>query len=94
MNDSKIDELNKRLDKLEIVVDKLTDISNNLNKLVAVHEAQMIQQEKDNTYISNEISKYVRMEQFIPFQRFLYIIIGFFITGTLGVIFTQVLGKH
>lgn len=51
------DILTKRQDKIEDVIEKLTNISNDLNKILAVHDQRLLQQEKLVTFIEDTIEK-------------------------------------
>lgn len=50
-------DLEKRQDRLEEVVDRLTSISSDLSKMIAVHEQRIIQQEKQLTNVENSAEK-------------------------------------
>ena len=52
-----LDILERRQSKLEDVIEKLTDISNDLNKILAVHDQRLIQQEKNVMNIKDVIEK-------------------------------------
>ena len=52
-----LDILERRQNKLEDVIEKLTDISNDLNKILAVHDQRLIQQEKNVMNIKDVIEK-------------------------------------
>lgn len=52
-----LDILERRQSKLEDVIEKLTDISNDLNKILAVHDQRLIQHEKIIMNIKDVIEK-------------------------------------
>ena len=41
-------DLEKRQDRIEDSINKLTEIANDLNKIIAVHDQRLLQQEKDS----------------------------------------------
>ena len=41
-------DLEKRQDRIEDSISKLTEIANDLNKIIAVHDQRLLQQEKDS----------------------------------------------
>lgn len=41
-------DLEKRQDRMEDSISKLTEIANDLNKIIAVHDQRLLQQEKDS----------------------------------------------
>tara|TARA_Y100000389_G_scaffold205020_1_gene262060 strand:- start:7339 stop:7722 length:384 start_codon:yes stop_codon:yes gene_type:complete len=41
-------DLEKRQDRIEDYINKLTEIANDLNKIIAVHDQRLLQQEKDS----------------------------------------------
>jgi len=45
------------LDKLDTSIEKLTEVSQNVSKLLAVHEEKLGQQEKINNYFTNIIEQ-------------------------------------
>jgi flagellar motility protein MotE (MotC chaperone) len=49
--------LTRRQDKIEEAIEKLTDISSDLNKMIAVHEERINRQEKNVTYLEDVIEK-------------------------------------
>ena len=42
------------VDKLDVAIDKLTDVTNCLNKMIAVQEQKIEQQEQDDVYIKEK----------------------------------------
>jgi len=56
-----IQSLNKRHDRMEHAIEKLTNISNDLNKIIAVLDIRITQQEKESTNIQHLIER--RREQ-------------------------------
>lgn len=52
-----IDILNKRQDRMEHAIEKLTNISNDLNKIIAVQDIRLTQQEKKSTDIFDLLEK-------------------------------------
>ena len=46
MSTTDYDLLDKRQTRIEDVIEKLTNISNDLNKMIAVHEQRLTQQER------------------------------------------------
>lgn len=49
--------LEKRQDRLEVAISQLTTISADLNKMIAVHEQRIIQNEKDKLLLSDLLEK-------------------------------------
>ena len=49
--------LEKRQDRLDAVVEKLTDISGDLNKMIAVHEQRLNQTEKQMNTLEDVVEK-------------------------------------
>lgn len=47
----------KRQDRLEYAIERLTEISNTLEKIIAVHEQRISQQEKDSEFIFKAMEK-------------------------------------
>jgi predicted nucleic acid-binding Zn-ribbon protein len=56
-----IDIVNRRQDRIEQAIEKLTNISNDLNKIIAVQDIRLTQQEKKSSEINRSIEK--RREQ-------------------------------
>lgn len=52
-----IDYLDKRQDRLEVAIAQLTTISADLNKMIAVHEQRIIQNEKDKVTLTDLLEK-------------------------------------
>lgn len=50
-------EFSKRVDRVEIAIERLADVSADLNKLIAVHEQRLIQQERTMDHINTTIEK-------------------------------------
>lgn len=48
-------DLEKRQDRIEDSISKLTEIANDLNKIIAVHDQRLLQQEKDSEVLFNMI---------------------------------------
>ena len=44
----------KLVDKLDVAIDKLTEVTNCLNKMIAVQEQKIEQQEQDDLYIKEK----------------------------------------
>lgn len=57
MSESRITTLEVRQDKVEDVIARLTDISSDLNKMLAVHEQRISQQEKHIDTIDTVLEK-------------------------------------
>ena len=47
----------KRQDRIEDAIERLTEISGDLNKMIAVHEQRLIQQEKQMTSLEDVVEK-------------------------------------
>ena len=43
------------VDKLDVAIDKLTDVTNCLNKMIAVQEQKIEQQERDDKYLIEKL---------------------------------------
>ena len=48
------------VDKLDVAIDKLTDVTNCLNKMIAVQEQKIEQQEQDDVYIKEKTKELSR----------------------------------
>lgn len=57
MTDSAISNVEKRQDRIEDVIERLTQISSDLNKMVAVHEQRIVQNEKTVSTISDVLER-------------------------------------
>jgi hypothetical protein len=49
--------LDRRQDRIEDAIERLTEISGDLNKMIAVHEQRLIQQEKQMTSLEDVVEK-------------------------------------
>jgi predicted transcriptional regulator len=49
--------MNTLFDKLDIAIEKLADVSNSLNRMLAVHESRLNQQEKIDDLLREKIAK-------------------------------------
>lgn len=54
---SNIEIIERRQDRVEDAIEKLTIISNDLNKMLAVHDQRLTQQEKDSSILFNSLEK-------------------------------------
>ena len=50
----------KLVDKLDVAIDKLTEVTNCLNKMIAVQEQKIEQQEQDDLYIKEKTKELSR----------------------------------
>lgn len=50
----------KLVDKLDVAIDKLTEVTNCLNKMIAVQEQKIEQQEQDDVYIKEKTKELSR----------------------------------
>ena len=50
-------QINAIVDKLDITIEKLTDVSSNVSRLLAVHETRLENQEKAGSQLANLIEK-------------------------------------
>lgn len=50
-------QINSIVDKLDITIEKLTDVSSNVSRLLAVHETRLENQEKAGSQLANLIEK-------------------------------------
>lgn len=50
-------QINAIVDKLDITIEKLTDVSSNVSRLLAVHETRLENQEKAGSQLANLIGK-------------------------------------
>ena len=57
-----LDTLDRRQSRVEDAIERLTDISSNLNKMIAVHDQRLTQQEKDSDILHDTVEK--RREEF------------------------------
>ena len=54
---SDLDTLDRRQSRVEDAIERLTDISSNLNKMIAVHDQRLTQQEKDSDTLHDTVEK-------------------------------------
>ena len=52
--------ISKLVDKLDVAIDKLTEVTNCLNKMIAVQEEKLNQQEQDDVYIKDKTKELSR----------------------------------
>jgi hypothetical protein len=52
-----LNRIERRQDRIDDVVEKLTDISSDLNKMIAVHEQRLNHQEKQMTILEDVVEK-------------------------------------
>jgi len=57
MSDLNLDRVERRQDKMEDVVDRLTNISSDLSKMIAVHEQRLNHQEKQINNVETSAEK-------------------------------------
>lgn len=50
-------QVNSIVDKLDLTIEKLTDVSSNVSRLLAVHETRLENQEKAGSHLANMIEK-------------------------------------
>ena len=60
--------------KLDSAIDKLTDVTNCLNRMIAVQEQKLDQQEQDDNYLKEVITKIDRRVSAI--ERWKWLVIG------------------
>lgn len=54
---SDLDALERRQSRVEDAIERLTDISSNLNRMIAVHEQRIVQQEKESDLLHDTVEK-------------------------------------
>ena len=47
--------ISRLVDKLDVAIDKLTDVTNCLNRMIVVQEQKLERQEQDDKYLSSKI---------------------------------------
>tara|TARA_E500000318_G_C3406814_1_gene151961 strand:+ start:179 stop:511 length:333 start_codon:yes stop_codon:yes gene_type:complete len=66
--------ISRLVDKLDVAIDKLTDVTNCLNRMIAVQEQKLDQQEQDDNYLKEVITKIDKRVSAI--ERWKWLVVG------------------
>ena len=66
--------ISRLVDKLDVAIDKLTDVTNCLNRMIAVQEEKIEKQEQDDNYLKEVITKIDRRVTAI--ERWKWLVVG------------------
>tara|TARA_B100001778_G_scaffold294607_1_gene266378 strand:- start:1304 stop:1636 length:333 start_codon:yes stop_codon:yes gene_type:complete len=66
--------ISRLVDKLDVAIDKLTDVTNCLNRMIAVQEEKIEKQEQDDNYLKEVITKIDKRVTAI--ERWKWLVVG------------------